>query len=178
MGDLWLVSDTHFNHANICKFMRDDGVTPLRPWNDVNEMDEYLLYQWNVTVKPQDKVYHLGDLTMHRQLGQIDYILSRLHGKKRLVRGNHDLAPTREYLNYFDEIYGVRVFGGDRGKRRIVLSHIPLDVGSLESGNWLNMHGHLHHRLTGWPSFHINVCVEHTNWKPIAFEDARDLVQV
>jgi hypothetical protein len=32
MPSVFLVSDTHFGHAGVCKFLRNDGVTKLRPW--------------------------------------------------------------------------------------------------------------------------------------------------
>ena len=34
MPSVFLVSDTHFGHAGVCRFTRNDGVTKLRPWTD------------------------------------------------------------------------------------------------------------------------------------------------
>lgn len=49
MTNVFLVSDTHFGHQNICKFKNNDG-TPLRPWDDVAEMDEEMVKRWNDTI--------------------------------------------------------------------------------------------------------------------------------
>ena len=38
MPSVFLVSDTHFGHAGVCRFTRDDGVTKLRPWDDPAEI--------------------------------------------------------------------------------------------------------------------------------------------
>src|ERR1041385_2370587 len=136
MSTIYLISDTHFGHSNILNFKLDDG-TPMRPFETVQEMDEYMVYKWNDVVRPQDHVYHLGDVTMNAAgLG----ILSRLRGHKRLVRGNHDIYKTKMYLQYFDEIYGVRVLDD------LILSHMPLHPESVKE-RWTNVHGHLHNNV-------------------------------
>ena len=52
-------------------------------------MDEYLLTQWNDSVGTNDTVYVLGDL-FFRNAAPTDEYLSGLHGKKHLIKGNHD----------------------------------------------------------------------------------------
>ena len=52
MTKTWVIADTHFGHANICNFTRNDG-SPLRPWDDVTEMDEALIQNWNGVVSPE-----------------------------------------------------------------------------------------------------------------------------
>ena len=38
---VWLWSDQHFGHANtFLKFKQADGVTPLRPFSSIEEMDD------------------------------------------------------------------------------------------------------------------------------------------
>jgi len=46
MPAVFLVSDTHFGHAGVCRFLRDDG-TKLRPWDNPEEMDEEMVKRWN-----------------------------------------------------------------------------------------------------------------------------------
>ena len=87
MTETFVVSDTHFGHAGVCRFLRDDG-TKLRPWDTVEEMDEYMVEAWNNTVRPQDKVYHVGDVVMNRRCLKI---MERLNGDKVLIKGNHDI---------------------------------------------------------------------------------------
>ena len=43
MPAVFLVSDTHFGHAGVCRFTRNDGVTKLRPWDNADEMDEAMV---------------------------------------------------------------------------------------------------------------------------------------
>jgi len=64
MPEVFIISDTHFGHNNIVKFNRSDG-SPLRPWDNVDQMDDALIKNWNSVVGKEDKVYHLGDATMN-----------------------------------------------------------------------------------------------------------------
>jgi len=48
MPAVFLTSDTHFGHAGVCRFLREDG-TKLRPWDNPDEMDEEMVKRWNET---------------------------------------------------------------------------------------------------------------------------------
>ena len=160
MTNIWVISDTHFGHTNAWKiFKRADG-SPLRPFQSTEEMDETMVSNWNKVVAPEDHIYHLGDVVINRKSLQI---VKRLNGKKRLVRGNHDIFRTQEYIDIgFEEIYGVRVFP----KHGFIFSHIPLHPDQLKSRNWINIHGHLHANKLDDPAYKC-VCVEHTEYTPI-----------
>jgi calcineurin-like phosphoesterase family protein len=178
MPSVFLVSDTHFGHAGVCRFTRYDG-EKLRPWTDPDEMDEAMVKAWNERVKPTDKVYHLGDVVINRKaLG----IMRRLNGDKVLIRGNHDIFKDEDYRAHFRELRAYHVMNG------MILSHIPVHADSLGRFG-VNIHGHLHaNRVrkargvdakTGEvlygdeidPRYHC-VCVEQTpDFAPILFED-------
>src|SRR4051812_27408885 len=82
MNDLWFVSDTHFDHANILKFTGDDGALIRPGFCCVNEMNERMIDNWNRVVKHGDHVWHLGDFAMgNRTISH--RIVSRLNGRKR-----------------------------------------------------------------------------------------------
>lgn len=170
MANTFFISDTHFGHENILTFKRNDG-TLLRSFSCVEEMDEAMVTNWNAVVRSQDKVYHLGDVVIARKSLPI---LSRLNGKKRLVRGNHDIFTTADFLKYFDEIYGVRVFDD------FICSHIPLHPESITKRFKCNVHGHLHaNRVMDGGTIdarYFSVCVEQINYTPIAIDDLRSRI--
>jgi len=170
MPAVFLVSDTHFGHVGVTKFLRDDG-TKLRPWDNVEEMDEEMVKRWNETVRPKDKVYHLGDVVMNRKsLG----ILRRLNGDKVLIKGNHDIFRLEDYSEFFRDIRAYHPMNG------CMLSHVPMHEESLGRFG-TNIHGHLHYRRVTKVAhkkakpeidtrFHC-VCVELTDYRPILFEE-------
>ena len=178
MPAVFLVSDTHFGHAGVCRFTRDDG-SKLRPWDDPAEMDEHLVRVWNERVRPTDKVYHLGDVVINRRSLKT---LARLNGDKVLIRGNHDIFRDDEYREYFRELRAYHVMNG------MILSHIPVHEASLGRFG-TNIHGHLHYQRvrrargidarTGATLYGTEidtryhcVCVEQTpDFAPILFED-------
>jgi len=87
-NNTFIISDTHFSHENILTFNREDGQKVRPGFSSFEEMDEYIVNKWNSVVKPQDKVYHLGDVVMKKRY--ID-VVKRLNGRKRLIMGNHDI---------------------------------------------------------------------------------------
>jgi calcineurin-like phosphoesterase family protein len=178
MPAVFLTSDTHFGHAGVCRFTEAEGVTKIRPWTDPDEMDEEMIKRWNDTVRPNDKVYHLGDVVINRKSLKT---LSRLNGDKVLIRGNHDIFRDDEYRMYFRELRAYHVMNG------MILSHIPLHEASLGRFG-VNIHGHLHSNRvkkargidakTGATLYSTEndvryhcVCVEQTDFTPILFED-------
>ena len=178
MPSVWLVSDTHFGHSGVCRFTRKDGVTKLRPFEDPDEMDEFMIDAWNKKVKPNDKIYHLGDVVINRRCLST---LARLNGDKVLIRGNHDIFRDDEYRQYFRELRAYHVMNG------MILSHIPLHEASMGRFG-TNIHGHLHDNRvmkargvndkTGEVLYSDEVdvryhcvCVEQTDYAPILFEE-------
>ena len=165
MPATWLVSDTHFGHAGVCRFMGPDGFAKLRPWDDPEEMDEFMVKAWNERVRPNDKVYHLGDVVINRRCLPT---LARLNGDKVLIRGNHDIFRDDEYRRYFRELRAYHVMNG------MILSHIPLHPESLGRFG-VNIHGHLHANRVMKDGVvdtrYHSVCVEQTDFAPILFED-------
>ena len=180
MPAVFLVSDTHFGHAGVCKFTHpDDPEVKLRPWDDADEMDEEMIRRWNDRVRPNDKVYHLGDVVINRKALKT---LSRVNGDKVLIRGNHDIFRDDEYREYFRELRAYHVMNG------LILSHIPVHEASLGRFG-CNIHGHLHasrvkkargvDARTGEILYGTEIdprywcaCVEQTDFAPILFEDA------
>ena len=159
MPSVYLVSDTHFGHQGITRFVNADG-TKVRPWDDAEVMNRDMVEYWNQTVKPTDKVYHLGDVVINRRYLSI---LGELNGDKVLIKGNHDLFKLKDYVPYFRDIRAYWPMNG------FLLSHIPINENQFS--RWKgNIHGHTHTHHMPDPRY-MNVCVEQTNYRPILFEE-------
>lgn len=183
MSNTFLIGDTHWSHHGVTKFLREDG-SKLRPWDTIEEMDEAMIKNWNSVVRPQDKVYHLGDVVINRRAFPT---LARLNGDKVLIKGNHDIFKLNEYTPYFRDIRGFGTLDG------FALTHVPIHPDSLSrwKGNW---HGHLHanrvmcidpdtpytesgKRVAVVDRRYLCLSVEHTNFTPISLEDARKMFE-
>jgi calcineurin-like phosphoesterase family protein len=173
--NIFFIGDTHFGHEKpYTTFRREDGEL-LRPHGSAAAGDEAMIDNWNLVVKPKDKVYHVGDVSMHKKYL---HLLDRLNGEKVLIRGNHDLESADIYLQYFKDVRGCHQFDG------LLITHIPVHPDSL--GRWgFNVHGHLHAKRVQWivdkngdsvlendPRY-FNVSVECIHYTPISLEQLK-----
>lgn len=175
-GKTWVAADHHISHANILNFKRADG-TPLRPFSSIEEHDETIITRHNSLVDPQDRVYLLGDFTMHRRNIQI---AERLNGRLVLVKGNHDIYKLKEYAPFFDDIRAY-VVQKDQAGNKVIMSHMPIHSESVGRFG-TNIHGHLHYNsVMKTPTSMIRdprykcVSLEHTNYSPIEVYQALKL---
>jgi len=153
--EIYLTSDHHFGHANICKFHRYNG-EKLRPWDDPDEMNAHMIERWNSVVRPQDQVIHLGDVVINRRYLEI---FDQLNGDKKLILGNHDIFSHDDYLKHFRRLYGSLKLD------TFLLTHIPVHVDSIPQWCRANIHGHVHADSLLDSKYH-NVCVEVTDYTP------------
>ena len=169
--NIFFTSDTHFSHIKMCKFLDYDG-NRVRPFDNWTEADEIMIQNWNEMVKPEDKIYHLGDLSFNKN--EADKIMPRLNGKKCLIRGNHDLFKLNWYALWFYDVRGVYNF------ENFLLTHVPVHEDSKARFK-MNIHGHLHRglvykhnkhgQITKIPDpWYRNVCMDANDYKPIPYE--------
>jgi calcineurin-like phosphoesterase family protein len=179
--NIWIVSDTHFGHANILKFVDSKTGIPVRGdrFANVDEMNEHMIEKWNSVVKEGDIVYHLGDVVMG--LNSQEWFKSnwpRLKGSKRLIVGNHDDIKFLSSGGFFKKVQMWRMmpeFG-------LLFSHVPIHESGLKylkdrSGIYpddcetlVNVHGHTHqHGSPEGP--YLSTCVELRDYTPVHIED-------
>lgn len=178
LPNIFFISDTHFGHKNILSF-RGKDTDYLRNFPSVEEMNNHMYDKWNSVVKPNDKVYHLGDLAL--QVKNLD-LLKGLNGNKILYRGNHDKMQLSEYAKYFKDVRAVDY----KGEFNFILSHIPLHPMHFKKG-FINVHGHLHDRevmihnqeyeQTEIDNRYFNVSVERLNYTPIELGELREKIR-
>jgi calcineurin-like phosphoesterase family protein len=167
--DIWITSDSHYNHANIIKFIDYKG-NRTREFDDVDQMNECILERWNSVVKPGDIVYHLGDVFFgDKEKFKKDW--PKFNGSKRLIVGNHDDIPFLSSGGFFKKVLMWRMFP----EYNLMLSHVPLHISSLYRGADMsaplyNVHGHIH-TMDSPEGPYKCVCVEQTNYTPVNIED-------
>lgn len=65
---IFVTSDIHFSHSNIIKYCN-------RPFENIFEMDDYIIKKWNETVSYDDTIYILGDFMFSRILKTLKIML-------------------------------------------------------------------------------------------------------
>ena len=118
--NIFVKSDTHFNHKNIIKCCN-------RPYKDVEEMNEAIISNWNNSVTNDDIIYHLGDFGFGTK-EELKQIFNRLNGQKYLIMGNHDKKVGR---NYYFELGFLNVYRKEYQLDNYILTHEPINVSAL-----------------------------------------------
>ena len=163
---MWWTSDHHFGHANIIRYC-------ARPFTSVDEMDESMVQRWNTLVQPDDVVIVVGDFSF-RDEARTTEIVSRLHGEKVLIRGNHDKRKTDTYwrrVGFRDVAPSMHVELEQIG--RVWVKHEPEPYGST----WpVQLNGHVHekwktkaYQSTG--QVYINVGVDQWGFAPVSTQE-------
>lgn len=133
---IYFTADPHFGHE---KIIRHTG----RPFLNAAEMDEALIRNWNRTIRPKDEIFVVGDFTMKGP----DYaagILTRLNGRKYLIRGNHDQFVDRSELcrSMFEWVKDYAEISWQNQK--FVLFHYPIGEWNGYYRGTIHVHGHQH----------------------------------
>lgn len=169
---IFAISDLHLGHQNaIPRYKR-----PF-PMAKISEMDRVLIRNWNWTVKEEDIILYLGDLSFMSDLSPESY-LKRLKGSIYYLEGNHDIYYSHMshclFMNYDDISF--------------LFIHDPEELVRPFEG-WV-VHGHVHNKnLTDFPFFNpfekrVNVSAEVIGYRPISLDeitrlvrDARDVIE-
>lgn len=172
MNEIWIISDTHFNHNK-------DFILKPRSFSTIEEMNEKIIERWNSIVQPNDTVYHLGDIA----LGEVDAAVSlikKLNGKIKLAIGNHDTdAKLKIYstLSNIEDIqFGYRI---KKGKNTFLLTHYPQLTGNYDISKTYSIHGHTHCSNTFTEGYDLmfNVSCEALDCIPINIDNVKILIQ-
>lgn len=173
MSNIWVISDTHFNHNK-------DFIYQPRGFANIQEMNEKIISCWNTIVQPNDIVYHLGDVFFGDTVEGIN-LVHKLHGKIRLAIGNHDSDARLKELGLLSNIediqFGYRL---KMGKSTFLFTHYPQLTGNYDNSKTYSIHGHTHlpfHFMEGY-DLTFNVSCEATHCFPLNIEDIKSLIKI
>jgi calcineurin-like phosphoesterase family protein len=140
------ISDLHFcGEECITNFDR-------RSFANAQEMDKYMIKQWNATIKGGDTVIVLGDMFATKDANKINSILNKLNGKFCLITGNHDVEWMKVEGVNLDKFEWIRSYSElNDGKKMVIVSHYPIfcyNHQHLKDSNGANraymLYGHVH----------------------------------
>lgn len=156
----WVWSDQHFGHKNIIHYSE-------RPFENVEEMTEQMVANFNSCVSEDDASIWVGDVAFLHD-DQTNEIVNRCNGYKILVVGNHDFNRKKLKKLNFDEI--LLYFTYETPEFDLVFTHYPIEHG-LPWPDYVNVHGHVHVGKNPVNTLqHINVNCEFHDYKPIELD--------
>ena len=160
---VWFCSDLHLGHKSVLYFHPERreaaGITMEELQEDKNaaikKHDEWLIDKWNKTIAKGDFVYILGDFC----LGNREYtekMLSRLKGRKFLIRGNHDKSCNglERYFEWVGDIKEVKFthnqypFIDENETFALEMCHFPMLTWNRRPHGTCHIHGHCHNSIT------------------------------
>ena len=169
MSRLMLTSDLHLGHKGITKYRTQ--------FSSSEEHDEVIFDNLLSSINKRDTLYLRGDICFTKEW--LHRFRTEVPQYTKLILGNHDLErgiTIQDVANSYNSV------GSLLSKRNIWFSHCPIHPKELR-GRTHNIHGHLHNKVVERPVIeygncvgtekdprYINVCVEHTDWKPVAFK--------
>lgn len=168
MQKVFLISDTHFSHNNVIQY-------EYRPFKDTDEMDNYMIENWNDTISENDLVFHLGDVILSGAK-RAEEVLTKLNGRKILILGNHDHFSKTKWRKLGFEPYDRYIY------KDYLLTHMPVDEIPLKvavDNGFLkgNVHGHTHTKNQHLnKELYICCCVELIVYRPVLFDEFVGLV--
>lgn len=116
----YYIADCHFYHRALLNSMDHRG------FQDVDEMNAYMIKQWNEKVKRSDEVVILGDFSMGNAQ-ETNRILEELKGKLYLIVGNHDNKYLRNKEFHRERFQGIYPYAElHDNNRKVILSHYPI----------------------------------------------------
>jgi calcineurin-like phosphoesterase family protein len=134
------ISDLHIGHENVLRFDQ-------RPFENMFQMENVIIDNWNKNVKKHDRTYILGDTIWSPKFKDWKEFLDKLNGQKVLIVGNHDakdqtLAKLKKENVILDYKYMDVITVGNK---KVILSHSPQPFYFKQySPNVVHLYGHVH----------------------------------
>ena len=177
---IYFTADNHFCHGNIIGSCQ-------RPFNNMHKMNKVMIERWNSCVNANDEVYILGDFQYRGTGKEANEILSRLKGRKYLIKGNHEHYLTDQFFRpeAFEWIkdYFVLKYEG----MEFILFHFPMLSWHKSHYGSIHLYGHVHNSALLYPEFGekvkllgpkaINVGVDVHDFYPVSIKKIIEMVK-
>ena len=149
---VWVCSDSHFAHKNICRGVTEwrlpDGSVPIdqtRDFQTIEQMNETIVNNINSVVGQDDVLIHLGDWSFGG-FENIQKFRDRILCKEiHLILGNHDTSIEKNRENVQELFTSVSHYTKLMYKlKTFVLFHYPVTSWDGLNKGHIQLHGHVH----------------------------------
>lgn len=159
---IYFTADTHFADPRIDLLNR--------PFESVDEMNDTIYNNLYDTLKEDDILYHLGDVSsrhtnLYLQLGWVERFRHLKCKQKYLILGNHDIILTPGQYEYYGNFKVIPPQSIDIDKYSFYCIHTPVDASESD----FNLVGHIHGAWKIQRNM-LNVGVDVWHYKPVSLD--------
>lgn len=156
MKNIWITSDTHYDHKNIVRGVSswEDKEISCRDFKTLEEYNEAIVNNINKIVAQDDILYHLGDWAMGGEESIYNFRKRIVCREIILIRGNHD--KHIKVSNFWKGIGASTNFSlvtdtleVSHGKTKFFMSHYSHQVWPKSHRGVLHLFGHSHDSIKG-----------------------------
>ena len=182
---VWFTSDTHYNHANICKATTSwtDADSVTRDFSSLERMNEELVFWINQRVAQDDILIHLGDWSFGGFESIKEFRDRIICQNVHLVLGNHDhhIEKNRDDIQsifssvnqYLDLEVSWWVVGKKKERQRFICMHYPIASWNGMNDGAIHLFGHVHlpNQIRVADGKAMDVGVDGNSLEPISLEN-------
>lgn len=173
-NNVWITSDTHYSHNNICRGVSnwlshpDSNIEMTRDFENLDEMNNALVNGINSNVDSNDWLIHLGDWSFGG-FEKIQEFRDKINCKNIvLILGNHDhhirnnKGNIKKLFSHVADYEELRISRGDSPTSTLILFHYPvISWNGMYRGSKM-IHGHQHlkgeRRITQSNRMDVGIC--------------------
>lgn len=159
----FFTADHHFGHVNIIKLCG-------RSFKSADEMTRVMIAHWNEVVKPDDVVWHLGDMFSFKphemDEAKAATIAKSLHGDIHLLLGNHDVQP---WLSNVIKVHRIPIIKAMWGVD-VIMCHYPIECWEDRYHGSVHLHGHTHGSMKHKIENRFDVGVDCWDFRPMTLD--------
>jgi calcineurin-like phosphoesterase family protein len=139
-------------------------------------MDDYIISQFKMLLRPQDSLYVLGDVCYWKDKSYIDRANDLMHqipGEKFLILGNHDKKTYRkmDWYEWAKDIAEIKI-----EDKKIVLFHYPMRSWNAKYHGSYHLFGHVHGRMPT-TDLSMDVGVDSHSYCPVSWHAVKIKMQ-
>ncbi|QRR01166.1 metallophosphoesterase [Dyadobacter sandarakinus] len=147
IGQVYLTSDTHYGHKNICSAVSDWDLPErqrCRNFSSIEEMNQAIVDGINNSVGPGDLLIHCGDWSFGGWENIVGFRKKIQCKNIILLQGNHDHQISQQHVRdgYFREFVQIGFYRVEY--IRFVCAHYPMSIWHQSHHDVPLFYGHVH----------------------------------
>jgi calcineurin-like phosphoesterase family protein len=160
----WFTSDWHLSHYNL---MKELG----RPFNNIDEMDDFITEMFYDAVSPGDQIYFLGDLGWKREGIEKFFERKPKNIHFHMIWGNHDkkmMNLIKPFASSVGDLKDIKI-----ERQHITLCHYMMYTWNKSHYGAWHLYGHHHTEVDNEIGKTLNVCLDVNKYQMLNYDEVK-----